>query len=220
LLGPAFTGEVANLPANLDRRLRPRITLRQISVLVVFAAIGSAVMAREARTLSNFWPFLLWELPIAFIPTTLVLVRRGPLKIWFLTFLCAIPIVGLIGLNLVVFYYHHISWRNPSRVAVFLVALAGGEALLFAGLMILARWLVPRRCPLCGWWAMLRDPSVPCARHFPRPNEARTCLACGARFRREKRATWIDVDTLNDNPIPNNLAELLAPILSRKGLGR
>jgi hypothetical protein len=207
------------VPANLDRRLRPRMTLRQISVVVVFAAIGSAVMAREVRTLSSFWVVVLWELPIAFIPTTLMLVRRGPLKIWFLTFLCAMPIVGLlIGLNLLVFYQYRNFWRDPDRVAVFLVALAGGEALLFAGLMILARWLVPRRCPLCGWWAMLRDPSVPRARSFPTPTEARLCLACGARFRRERRAAWVDVDTLPDNPIPNDLAELFAPILSRKGV--
>jgi hypothetical protein len=206
------------VPPNLDRRLRPRMTLRQISVIVVFAAIGSAVMVREPRSADNVLGFLLLEVPVAFIPTTLIMVRRGPLKIWFLVFLCAVPLLSfLVELNLFVFYGPFVHWRGSDQAAILLVALAGCDAFLIAGLAVLARWLVPRPCPLCGWWAMLRDPSVPRSRHFPTPTEPRLCLGCGARVRRPKGAPWVDVDTIPDEPVPAGLAKLLAPILSRKG---
>jgi hypothetical protein len=205
------------VPPNLDRRLRPRMTLRQISVLVVFAAIASAVMVREISSTTEFLSLALFALPVAFIPTTLILVRRGPLKIWFLAFLCAVPYLSfLVVFNLVVFNGGIGDWRSMDHVEVVLFVVVGCYSLLLAGLTLLARWLVLRRCPLCGWWAMLRDPSVPRSRHFSTPTESRLCLACGSRYRRPKRSDWVDVDILPDKPVPASLAKLLAPMLSRK----
>lgn len=194
------------------------MTLRQIGVLVAFAAIVSAVLGPElrvARETSRLLLVGLVELPFALMPTTLILMRRGPLKIWFFTFLAAIPLTGLTAtLN---FEVMPLVWKDRDNLSPVRFLLAVIPDLGLLGLLaFLARVLVPRICPLCGRPALLRDPSVPRSSRFPTRTEPRLCLACGARFRRVKGGSWVDVDALPAEPDTVGLASWRAPILSKK----
>src|SRR4051794_1080128 len=91
------------MPPHPDRPSPPPITLRQIGILVVFAAISLAVLRanttsfREPRELALG---VAVELPYVLILPTLFLVRRGPLKNWIVAVLCVVPLVAfLVFLN-------------------------------------------------------------------------------------------------------------------------
>lgn len=189
------------MPPDLDRRLRPRITLRQIGVLIVFVAITLAVLIPIGRSAWSHWAFAMLaavELPYALLIPMVMLVRRGPLKDWIVSVLCLIPLVAFLGYvnyvgltgNIAPNLYLHDS--SPPMLVVVAIA----DTFLLAGLLYLGRRVIPRRCPACGRPTLLRDPSVPRSRDFPGSRLARSCLACGSRFRRNRLGPWVDVDLL------------------------
>jgi hypothetical protein len=203
------------MPPDPARRLRPRMTLRHYGVLIVFVAIALAVLTPIARSARGFWDFAMLaavELPYVLLLPVLVLVRRGPIKVWLISALCALPIAAfLIYINFVAVtgqiapfvFIHHFS-------PPILVVVAIADFVLLPLLARLGRGLIPGTCPNCGRSAMLRDPSVPRSREFPRLGDARACLACGSRFRRLRHGPWFDVDELDGRssapaltPIPN-----------------
>jgi len=193
------------MPPDPDRRPLSRVTIRHLAVLVAFAAVASAVVMPQARRSSDPWRLLFVacvEVPYALLAPALILVRSGPAKSWLVAFLCCVPLVAFaawlgVGLYLTVLSTW-VVWSPFGIVAVFFavvcVAMAGG------GLAILSKWAVPRTCPACRRPALLRDGSVPRAERFEWPSEPRTCMACGSRFRRERRGPWVDVATLPPRP--------------------
>ena len=188
------------MPANLDRRFRPRMTLRQIGILVAFTAVSSAVVMPEARKAGNSPKLLLVgavELPLVLIPVVAILVRRGPLKLWFVSCLAFVPILALLAfLNYSLFRTKASFPRDDSTLSANLTVIVLCEVTLLACAAFLARGLLPRSCPLCRRPALLRDVSVPRSSHFSTRTEPRSCLACGARFRRQRNGIWVDVDTI------------------------
>lgn len=201
------------MPPDLDRRFRPRMTLRQIGVLVVFAAVAMAVVTPIGRSAADSGQFVLRsaiELPYVLILPTLILVRRGPLKGWMVAALCGVPLVAFLTfLNLLGLTGRAgPDFQMGDLPTAGLVVLGMADALILGGLAYLGRWVIPRFCPTCRRRAMLRDPSVPRSRAFPRPGDARTCLACGSRFRRSRRGPWVDVDAPTYEPIPGDFPPL------------
>jgi hypothetical protein len=173
------------------------------------------VLTPIARSAWGFWDFAMLsavELPYVLLIPMMVLVRRGPIKWWLISALCALPIAAfLIYINVVA-----VTGRIAPFVSVrpfwypILVVVALVDLLLLYILARFGRRLIPDRCPNCGRSAMLRDPTVPRSRQFPRLGDARACLACGSRFRRLRHGPWFDVDELDGRssgpaltPIPN-----------------
>jgi hypothetical protein len=191
------------MPPDPARRLRPRMTLRQYGVLIVFVAIALAVLTPIGRSAWGFWDFAMLgavELPYALLLPILVLVRRGPIKDWIVSAFCAVPIVAfLIYINFVAVtgQIAPMAFIHNHHVTPLLVVVAFADFVLLPLLARLVRRVIPGSCPNCGRRAMLRDPSVPRSRDFPRPGDARACLACGSRFRRQRRGPWFDVDDLD-----------------------
>jgi hypothetical protein len=191
------------MPPDPSRRLRARITLRQFGVLIVFVALALAVLTPIGRSAWGFWDFALLaavELPYALLLPVLFLVRRGPIKNWIVSVLCAVPLVAFLG------YANYVAMTGNIAPNLFvhpispqiLVVVAIADSFLLAGLAYLVRRVIPRRCPACGRPALLLDPSVPRSRDFSGSSRARSCLACGSRFRRTRPGPWVDVDSLPD----------------------
>ncbi|WP_435007620.1 hypothetical protein P12x_004886 [Tundrisphaera lichenicola] len=199
------------MPPHPDRRFRPQMTLRQIGVLVIFAALALSVARPTWQAAPDPWAFALLtavELPYVLLFPVLLLVRRGPLKGWIVAFLCGVPLLAmfLCGVPLLAMCLFenyvaatgYLGWDTYFHGVPppLLIVLAIIDGLLLIGLIYLSRWLIPRRCPNCRRPAMLIDPSVPRSLDFPGRRRARSCLACGSRFRRLRGGPWVDVDSL------------------------
>ena len=190
------------MPPDPSRRLRPRMTLRQLAVLIVFAALAMAVLTPIGRLTSNLWNFAMIaavELPYVLLIPVLFLVRRGPIKSWIVSVLCAMPVLAFLIYIHVVAVTGHIAPMIFTRKfePSILVMVAFVDLMLLPLVARIGRRVILDFCPNCGRLAMLRDPSVPRSRDFPRIEDARTCLACGSRFRRQPGGPWFDVDELD-----------------------
>ena len=180
------------MPPDLDRRLRPRLTIRQICILVIVAAAVSAVIMPQFRHQNDPRTIFLIaavETPYLLMIPTLLLVRRGPGKTCLFASLGMVSILG--------FAIYSTLLIGQATVVVLVV-----DALLIGLMARLSTWIIPRSCPACRRPAMLRDPSVPGSSRFPPASEARTCVACGSRFRRHPGSHWVDVDILLTHPRP------------------
>ncbi len=181
------------MPPDPARQLRPRMTLRQLGVLVVFAAIASAVARPRGNSGNGADELILRvaiEVPYALILPAVFLVRRGPLKNWLLSALCCAPLLGFL-----LFLHVEVLPTIGPMVLIGVVDVGMIGMLIYFG-----RWLVPLACPNCGRWALLRDGSVPRSSRFRPPSDPRTCLACGSRFRRDRSGPRVDVDALEPAP--------------------
>ena len=161
------------MPPDTARRIRPRLTLRQIGVLVAFSAVAMAVVTPIGRTDPGPWEFALEAatgVPYALLIPTLRLVRRGPIKNWLAAALSAIPLAGLLAYMdwVAVAGLGVLDFSRPAAVTPALLVTGFANAMLLAALGLLARRLIPRTCPDCGRFAMLPRPLGPPIPRLPR----------------------------------------------------
>ena len=198
-----------------DHRLRPRITIRHLAVLVAFAAVASAVVMPRARgslTPQRFLAIVLVELPYPLLIPTLILVRRGAFKTWLLSFLCSVPLAWFAAwLMTETWSFVRHGWDHERINFVLLGFLLSCDSIVVGCPVVLTKWSVPRICPACRRPSLLRDSAIPHNDRSDRSSEPRSCVACGSRFRRERRGDWVDVATL---PLRPPLAGRPSPILS------
>ena len=198
------------MPPDPARRLRIRMTLRQFGVLIIFVAITLAVLRPIGQSAAGAWEFAVLaavELPYAILLALMILVRRGPIKLWLASALAFLPLAAwLVYINFVGATGQLTPSVNIGQFSPMILMFVAIVDVAFLPLLIsLGRQLVPVLCPDCGQRAMLRDPTVPRSRDFPGSRLARSCLACGSRFRRNRRGPWVNVNLLPARPSLSDL---------------
>jgi hypothetical protein len=154
----------------------PRLTIRQLMILVVLCAVACAcfvpVLRADSQNRLPLLCFMVLATPLVLTIPVLVLFRSGPWKDWTINFLMALPVLVFalaanVGLGIAAVFSEEDS--------VLTIAAGGLIIDLFFALPIIfiARRLIPRRCPSCGRRARLRD---------GRPDRSASwCAACGLR---------------------------------------
>ena len=170
------------------------MTIRHLQILVVYVAVAMAALVPILRLEMLPLPLRLTVagliLPPVMLFTTMVCMRRGPLKDWAYQVLTNIAMVGLtlaLGGGLVVTITASPSAANNSSVAiiggVLIAVLIAIEAIHYAPRMF------PRICPVCRQPAVLPD-------RRGRSKYSHLCLWCKATLLREnRRFKRVEVET-------------------------
>jgi hypothetical protein len=184
------------------RSFRPSLSLRQMMKLVVFGAIASACLAPGYHLVENgvsTWPGCLVlegvAVPLALALAAFPLVRKGPLKDWLIRAALLVSVSFAVGFAIYLSIFILTGWasrRMPPEIG-FLVA----DGLIITGLsfacVLLAKDLIPRKCPDCSRWSMILD-----AKATVPPGGVRgrcyRCLCCQGRLHqprhRETVRSW------------------------------
>ena len=136
------------------------MTLRQMVKLIVLCAVGSACFApivhfAEAGVMSWGGAALMGGIavPISVAVASFIVVRRGPIKDWLIRTLLAISTSVALGIAVYIlsFFFRRTSWWTFQRQSSYPLLVAVAALMLGVCLTALARRVVPRRCPGCGW---------------------------------------------------------------------
>jgi hypothetical protein len=184
---------------------RFRHTLGQLMVLNVFLAILLAALvyaikmgAGDANGVARALLVLTLGLPVALEVATMLLLGPGPRRDGLMALVKVLPVLLMTSAT-TLFAWSEIrnatllgpGFKNPGfRLTLIVTCLA-----FWAGFIIYARSLFPRRCPSCGWRCLvlprsgMKDTHVQCNLF-----EYAWCMACGARWKRRRPATkrWVD----------------------------
>jgi hypothetical protein len=178
----------------VPRRCRLSLTLRQMTKLVVFAAVASACLAagvQHAEMFPQAWfGTLMTEavvVPLMLAVTTFPLVRQGPQKDWLIRALLMVAIAmawsdAFIYLGRAILlltrgqHFYEFSWILTLATVIIL---PGPLAWLF--------WTcLPGKCPHCRRSSLLRYSSGQ-PRFGMSGNPIYQCLCCEGRYRKRER---------------------------------
>jgi hypothetical protein len=170
--------------------------MRGLMKLVVALATASACMTPFTRLVDlgmADWKSVAVAgtvvVPLVLAVASFPLVRRGPLKDWLIAALLTCAVVAafvLVNVFLLLTFGAMLSRGMLPRAddLVQLAILMASEFVLGAGLVFLARRVVPRRCPQCRRFLLLRDNRLGSPRPEPWRPVPYLCLGCEARFLR------------------------------------
>ena len=142
------------------------------------------------------WGFFLFQtiaLPLVWTATVVLLLPPGPYKDWTIRAILLMPvgiilaIIGRVELAIV------FRAEDPFDLLVFILMLCVVNLGLFWWLIPVFRGLIPKRCPRCNRYSMLRDRS---GDHFDRisPKNTHWCRRCGGQFRRWVGDRWQELE--------------------------
>lgn len=168
------------------RPFRPSLSIRQMMKLVVFGAIASACLAPGYHLIelgvSTWSGSLIMEgviVPLALALTAFPLVRKGPIKDWLIRALLLVSVTVALGVAIYLLIFIIAGWasRRMSLEVAFLAYDALGLAVLGLAFVLLARGLVPRRCPDCSRFTMILDAKATISPRDVR-GKSYLCLCC------------------------------------------